>query len=57
MKNDVESLQSGLLILSHQLELGAELMRRAAHEIELLKRMITNDPVQLAPEEGDRANG
>lgn len=57
MKNDVESLQSGLLVVSHQLERGADLCRRAALEIELLKRIITNDPVELAPEEGDRANG
>lgn len=57
MKNDVESLQTGLLSLSHQLERGADLCRRAALEIELLKRIITNDPVELAPEEGDRANG
>ncbi len=56
---NTDSIQESLLDLARDLEptWGAEICRAAAREIDLLKRIIINDPVELPIEEGDRANG
>ncbi len=36
---------------------SADVCRRARKEVELLRGIIMNDPVEIQMEEGDRANG